>query len=195
MDAPAAILFWRRLDAPGHDCCRLFRRADGYRLLGDAVFLEARRACHLRYQVNADRRFRTAGATVSGHIGSRPVDLRIRPGANGWELNGEPYPETAGCLDVDLGFTPATNLLPLRRLHLRAGAAADAPAAYLAFPRLTLQRLPQQYRRLSRTEYDYRSPDHGYRAVLRVLPVGAVVDYPGLFRLLNGRSAADPSGG
>jgi hypothetical protein len=99
-------------------------------------------------------------------------------------LNGVDQPAIRGCIDVDLGFTPATNLLPLRRLALRTGQEAQPRAAYLSFPKIELIVLPQRYRRLSRSEYDYESPDHGYRATLRVTPLGAVATYPGIFEML-----------
>lgn len=79
-------------------------------------------------------------------------------------------------------FTPATNLLALRRLALAVGEEAQAPAAYLAFPSMHFKLLPQRYKRLSRTEYDYESPSFGYRGTLRVSPIGAVLEYPGLFQ-------------
>lgn len=183
--APPFVLFWRKLDSPGHDSCRFFQLADGYRLLGAAVFLESGLACHLQYDVVADPGFRTRSATVAGFVGTTPVDVRIRAiGGERWEVDGRNDPRLAGCLDVDLGFTPATNLLPLRRLALRVGQEADAPAAYLAFPAMQFTVLPQHYRRLSRTEYAYESPSFGYHATLRVSPIGAVVQYPGLFEMV-----------
>lgn len=184
-DAAPATFFWRKLDSPGHDSCRFFTLADGYLLSGAAVFLEAGRACHLRYDVMADAGFRTTRAAVAGFVGNTPVNVRIRARGPHWQVDGKSKPELAGCLDVDLGFTPATNLLPLRRLALRVGQEADAPAAWLAFPTMQFMLLPQNYRRLSSTEYDYQSPSVGYRGRLRVSEIGAVVQYPGLFELLR----------
>jgi hypothetical protein len=182
---PPSVLFWRKLDSPGHDSCRFFALADGYRLVGAAVFLEASLACHLQYDVMADNGFRTTSASVAGFVGETPVDVRIRAiGGGGWEVNGTNAPLIAGCLDVDLGFTPATNLLPLRRLALAVGHEAEAPAAYLAFPGMEFTVLPQHYKRLSRTEYAYESASFGYRTTLRVSPIGAVVQYPGLFEMV-----------
>jgi hypothetical protein len=183
--APPAAFFWRKLDSPGHDSCRFFKLGDGYRLLGAAVFLESRRVCHLQYDVMADAGFRTTSASVAGFVGKAPVDICIRATGGGrWEVDGRDDAGIAGCLDVDLGFTPATNLLPIRRLALRVGQEAEAPAAYLSFPAMQVTVLRQHYKRLSRTEYDYESPSFGYRAILRVSPIGAVVEYPGLFELV-----------
>jgi hypothetical protein len=184
-DAAPAVFLWRKVDSPGHDSCRFFTLADGFRLLGAAVFLESDLVCHLQYDVMADARFRTTRAAIAGFVGSTPVDVRIRARGRHWQVDGKTDPALAGCLDVDLGFTPATNLLPLRRLALSVGQEADAPAACLAFPAMQFMLLPQHYKRLSRTGYDYESPSHGYRATLRVSPIGMVVRYPGLFELVT----------
>jgi hypothetical protein len=46
---------------------------------------------------------------------------------------------------MDLGFTPATNLLQLRRPALEPGQAAAAPAAWLDVSAGTLEELTQRY--------------------------------------------------
>jgi hypothetical protein len=84
-----------------------------------------------------------------------------------------------------LGFTPATNLIALRRLSLKIGQRAEAPAAYLSFPKMRLVKLSQIYRRASRTEYEYEAPTVGYAGTLQVATSGAIVHYPGLFELLT----------
>ena len=145
-----AMFLWRRLDADGHDCCRLYEEPTGWRLAGTAVFMEARRICELEYEVRADGMFRTTRAAVTGFMGKKRVDLSIRAASPGrWRVTGVWQPQLTGCLDVDLAFTPATNLLPLRRLALKIGQHADAPAAYLAFPAMRFIVLPQRYTRVS----------------------------------------------
>jgi hypothetical protein len=185
--ASPSVLFWRKLDSPGHDSCRFFKLADGYRLRGAAVFLESGLVCHLQYDVIADAAFRTRSACVAGFVGKTSVELRIQTsGDQRWEVDGKHDSRIDGCLDVDLGFTPATNLLPLRRLALRVGQEAEAPAAYLEFPAMQFSVLSQRYKRLSRTAYAYEAPRFGYRGILRVSAIGAVVQYPGLFELVAG---------
>lgn len=183
---PTASFLWRKVSHPGHDSCRLFRLSDGWRLSGAAVFREARRACHFQYEVLADAAFRTRSAKVVGYLGNKAIDIRIRcTGTARWRVDGAPMLDVAGCVDVDLGFTPATNLLALRRLALRVGQSAEAPAAYLEFPRMRITRLPQRYERIARAEYLYEAPTVGYAGTLRVSPSGAVVEYPGLFELVS----------
>jgi hypothetical protein len=100
-----------------------------------------------------------------------------------WELNGTNQPEAAGCIDVDLNFTPATNLIAIRRLALGVGHESDAPAAWLRFPECTLERLEQRYHRVTLDTYDYRAPRVGYAAPLQVSDIGFVTQFPGLWEL------------
>lgn len=120
--------------------------------------------------------------------GSLPINVEIRASAAGrWTLNGEEQSKVSGCLDVDLAFTPATNLLPLRRLMLKAGQEAEAPAAYLNLRQERLTVLQQTYLRLSRREYRYEAPQFDYSETLQMSDVGVVLHYPGLFEAVCGR--------
>jgi hypothetical protein len=153
-------------------------------LLGGSVFLESKHVCQLNYRVVASTSFVTQRATVKGFIGTTSIDLRIRASGRGrWTVNGVDQPAAAGCSDLDLGFTPATNLLAVRRLRLSVGKEAEAPAAYLGFPLWKLTLLEQRYKRVSRTEYEYEAPQFGYRGVLQVSATGAVIEYPKLFSM------------
>ena len=182
---PIAVFLWRKVDHTGHDSCRLFKLANGWRLTGAAIFLDSGRSCHLQYDVTADRAWKTRSAKVWGHIGRKVVVRRITSaGAARWRLNDVLNKRVTGCVDVDLGFTPATNLTVLRRLALKVGQRAEAPAAYLQFPDMRLMTLPQSYRRIGPVEYEYAAPTVGYTGTLHVLPIGAVSQYPGLFELV-----------
>ncbi|MDX1552327.1 MAG: putative glycolipid-binding domain-containing protein [Marinobacter sp.] len=173
---------WRRLDVPGHDACQFVPSKDGWTLRGSAVFLEGGQVCQLRYEVAADRSFQTREAAVAGWLGETELDLRVCAIGNGaWTVDGVDQPQLAGCVDLDLGFTPATNFLPVRRLALRVGEEAQAPAAYLAFPQLKFEVLPQCYKRVSDTAYEYQAPSAGYSGILEFSAQGIIVSYPGLF--------------
>jgi len=183
-----ARYLWRRLDSPGHDACQFEKSETGYRLAGMAAFMEGGRVCQLKYEVLADQSFRTRSARVAGNVGSREVLLSIRSGRGGkWSVNGSEQPKLAGCIDLDLGFTPATNLLPIRRLALRIGQETKAATVYLDIPSIKLRVIPQHYKRISRDAYAYESPVHGYRATLQVSKHGAIERYPEVFELEKGK--------
>ncbi|MGX5840151.1 putative glycolipid-binding domain-containing protein [Mesorhizobium sp. ArgA1] len=182
MTLTQASILWRRLDVEGHDACLLSRAEGGYGLKGQAIFVQEGQPCCLAYQVTCDASWQTKSARVDGFLGQRALRYAIERAADGrWTLNGEIQLDVAGLVDVDLGFTPASNLLAIRRFDLGVGQATPAPAAYLTFPELRLTRLEQSYKRLDKVRYAYAAPLFGYDDTLKVSPTGFVLDYPGLW--------------
>ena len=180
-----ADILWRRLDTPGHDACRLEPADDGWRVYGTAVFSQDGAPARLDYRVTCDRAWRTREGSVYGWIG--PVDISFvvaHTGAGRWLLNGDVVPNLDACIDLDFGFTPATNLLQLRRIALGVGEAADVPVAWLDVTAGTLSRLDQRYQRQSQTAYAYDAPRFDYSAVLEVDAVGFARRYPGLWEAI-----------
>jgi hypothetical protein len=62
-------------------------------------------------------------------------------------VNSAAVPGLDGCIDLDFGFTPATNLLHLRRTGLAEGQEADVNVAWFDVPAGALTMLPQRYKR------------------------------------------------
>jgi len=179
---------WRSLHRPGTDRCVLEAVASGARLLGRADYAVEAGAAGLDYRVDCDRSWRTVSAHVEGTLAGRSVAFDVmRTEDDVWTMNDAAVPGVAGCLDLDLGFTPATNLLALRRLDLSIGQAASAPAAWLDVDAAVLAVLPQRYERRSATTYWYAAPTVGYEALLEVDANGFVTHYPGLWQ-------AEPAG-
>ena len=168
----------------GCDACGLWGTERGWCLAGTAIFALEGQPCHLAYEVDCDTTWRTRSAKVTGYIGRQAIEITIvaLPGER-WQLNGIDQPEALGCIDVDLNFTPATNLIVIRRLALGVGHESDAPAAWLRFPECTLERLEQRYYRVTLDTYDYQAPRVGYAAPLQVSDIGFVTQYPGLWAL------------
>ena len=121
----------------------------------------------------------TRDASVVGHIGSAAVRVTlVRDAASGrWTRDGAPAPAVDGCLDVDLGFSPGTNTLPIRRLALAVGAEAPVRAAWLSFPELSFEPLEQVYRRVAQERYEYESDSGRFRATLDLDRAGLMRRY------------------
>lgn len=110
------------------------------------------------------------------------MDVAITVDPRGrWWINERECPAAAGCVDVDLNFSPSTNLLPIRRLGLPIGQAADVRAAWLRFPSFTLEPFAQTYRRLAATTYRYESAG-GFVAELEVDATGLVRRYADIWQ-------------
>lgn len=176
--------FWRRLDLPGHDAASISRKEPGYELLGQSVFLDPRGPTALRYRLALNPDWSTIEGRITGFIGRRSVDTHIVRSPQGWTLNGTNY-GMAEVVDLDLGFTPATNMAQLKRNSLAVNKATNFDVAWLDAGAEELQRLPQQYRRVSEFEYDYASPSVDYRATIVLAPSGFAAVYPGLWQIVR----------
>ncbi|HET8670324.1 MAG TPA: putative glycolipid-binding domain-containing protein, partial [Candidatus Saccharimonadales bacterium] len=83
---------------------------------------------------------------------------------------------------VDLSFTPLTNTLPIKRLHLEGNEPQKIDVLYIELPAFSFQRAEQYYARLGKHTYRYyeaKAPDSV--ADLVVDDDGLVLIYPGLF--------------
>lgn len=157
-DIVVAARVWRRVDRPGREHCRLLH--DG--LAGDVVIDQ----CFFSYRVVVDAAWRTQSVRVEGWVGAEPFTFSLD------------LPALHGCIDADLGFTPSTNTLPIRRLGLVVGEEAQVSAAWLRYPGLTLERLDQTYRRTGELTWQYTSAT-GFTGVLEVDEHGMVRTYEG----------------
>jgi uncharacterized protein len=177
------VILWRRLDLPGHELGRLSFHDNTWQLSGTALFVYEQRPCQLDYLVICDSSWRTNSAQVKGTIGEKEVNLVVAVDTQRrWRLNGVEYPAVAGCMDIDLGFSPSTNLLPIRRVALAVGDEAEVRAAWLPFPSLAFELLPQMYRREGAGTYRYESRGGEFVRTLAVNAVGFVTSYPGIWQ-------------
>jgi hypothetical protein len=78
-------------------------------------------------------------------------------------------------LDVDLGFSPSTNTLPIRRLGLAVGATREIGVLWVLFPTFEIVAGRQTYERLGDRSWRYRST--GFVGDLDVDDVGLVETY------------------
>jgi uncharacterized protein len=176
---------WRRLDVPGREEARVERTDTGWRLTGELEVEEAGIAARLRYAIDCDQEWHTRSAAIEGEAGGGPIRFLLAADSAGhWTCNGTPVPELAGALDVDLGFTPATNTLPIRRLALAVGESARVRSAWLRFPELRLEPLEQTYTREAGHSFRYRALVDGepFIARLDTDAFGRVLRYEGLWQ-------------
>src|SRR5262249_34224935 len=96
-------------------------------------------------------------------------------GEGAWLFGREPLDAVKGAIDVDLGFTPATNTLPVRRLELAVRDSAQIAVCYLRFPELDLVLGAQRYDRLATDRYRYSSGS--FEAEVAVDANGLVTEY------------------
>jgi uncharacterized protein len=174
-----AAVLWEASDG-GSEVCVLERAGRGWRLGGTVLTHEARQPIELRYAVTVDSTWTTTGVEVLvAFAGGDPRELAEL--GELWSGTERP-PEYRDCVDVDLGFTPATNTLPIRRLGLDVGEGAEIHVAWVVWPELTVRRVLQRYDRLAKDRYRYTQDD--FEAELTVDEHGLVLEYEGLWRAI-----------
>jgi uncharacterized protein len=168
---------WRRSDEVATDeHCTLTIRDGGLSLVGTVLGAEAGRPVRVEYRVLAD----AAGLTTAVHVRDlRGFDVRTialeRDAKGNWTVDGAKVRGLKGCTDVDLGCSPSTNTLPIRRLGLGTGASRTIQAAWIRFPELKIVKAAQTYTRLE--EFTYRYASGTFEADLTVDDDGLVTSY------------------
>lgn len=183
-DHAAHSILWKihQFPGPGHEHTRIAPQGAFWRLSGTSLFLYEGKPSRLDYSVACGADWRTLGGQVSGWLGDRAVEVEYSVNSSRqWRLGGVEKPAVEGCLDVDLNFSPSTNLLPIRRLNLEIGQEAQVQAAWLRFPSFAFEPLEQVYRRLGPTTYHYESAGGKFVAELEVDDSGFVTRYPELW--------------
>jgi hypothetical protein len=185
-------ILWHSPELQSSEHCILADHPTGHQLTGVVVVPVEGEPAHLHYQVDVDRRWRTRRVDIAITRGGR--ERRIGMAADGtgnWLVDDEPISDLDGCLDIDLGWTPSTNTLPIRRLGLEVGAAESITAAWVRFPELTVETLQQSYQRLAERRWRYSS--ESFVADLEVDAAGIVLRYgPDLWRAVAQRNETRP---
>jgi hypothetical protein len=175
-----AEIRWRRLDEPAVEHAAVFfsKRAQILEGVVDGRTQDGR-AYDIRYTVRCAADWTTRYAILNGRVEhSRFKILLGRDAATGtWTCNGTLQRQIRRCIDVDLGFSPITNTLPIRRLKLGVGGVAKVRAAWLRFPELEFEVLEQRYIRTGDSTYAYESDGGQFHAELEVDRMGIVVRY------------------
>ena len=177
-------VMWRDIDGASLELCDLREGEydDGNLLSCHVLLARTGRPMEIHYRIETDERWRTVMVSVAlrNMPGNQDGRLLLRSDGEGrWhfgEGDGAHAPAFDGMFDIDLGFTPATNLLPIRRLELDVGQSARVGAVWLQFPELQLRPFQQTYTRLTEDTYRYQS-EGGFESEITVVRRGLPVTY------------------
>ena len=191
------LLIWAGIEDWRSEVAAVELSSDGVRASGTQVGLEPL-PYRLDYRLEAPKRYvtRELDVHVIGEGWSRRLELR-HEGAGIWSCHaeargrpelGEPGGDAAPlseALDCDLGLSPLTNLMPIRRheLHEHAGYA-EFLMAWVSVPDLGVHASRQRYEhvRPGVVRYVDLGLYRGFAAELELDGDGLVVDYPQLAR-------------
>lgn len=200
MSAPR-LLIWRGLDEWRTEASEVHLTEAGVGARGTQIGLDPL-PYRLSYRLEAPERFvtRSLEIEVSGDGWRRELDL-AHDGNGSWQCHGAesgeaqvdlpaPGGDTAGLedsLDCDLGLSPLTNLMPIRRHDLHRGPGeGEFVMAWVSVPDLALHVSAQRYEHL-RMEGEgsiVRFMDEGmfkdFTSELELDQDGLVLVYPGL---------------
>jgi hypothetical protein len=155
----------------------LIETEDDRRLRGIAVLPLGDEPCHIDYDVLCDRGWIPRSCSVSVTLPMEVRTIELRSNSIGhWELNGTAAPNLKGCSDIDLGWTPATNTIPVRRLNLELGHTASIVAAWVRFPELDVVANRQHYTRMAPDRWRYQSGEYDFE-LLTDAPSGLILEY------------------
>ena len=168
---------WRRSDEiPTDEHCTMTVRDTGLALVGTVLGGEGDVPVRIEYRVLADQQGLTTAAHVRDLRGFEQRAIALTRDAKGnWTVDGKTVRALKGCTDVDLGCSPSTNTLPIRRLRLAIGASHTIKAAWLQFPELQIVKAEQTYTRLD--DFTWRYASGTFSAELTVDDEGLVTDY------------------
>jgi hypothetical protein len=174
---------WQWVQNPGLERFEFMCTGDEWIFRGTILTLVHDAAAEARYEIACDTLFQTRRANIYLRDSSSERSLKIDAQDGHWFENGRENQTVKGAVDIDLGWSPSTNTLPIRRLKLKVGETSGGfSAVWVRFPELTLQPLPQEYTRLADRQYRYSSRGGAFVANLVVDDNDLVLDYEGFWQ-------------
>lgn len=161
-----------------YEYCAFMETGKRHQFNGVVLTVVEEKPVRINYQVLFDRQGLTQSVNVDAIGGSREQYLQLVVDEHRtWFWNGKELKECSGFSDVDLGFSPATNTLPIRRLNLKLGESQTISAAWVRFPEFDVIPFPQRYTRIGTNQYLYESLLSDFKAELVVDELGLVQQY------------------
>ncbi|MGD8573322.1 MAG: putative glycolipid-binding domain-containing protein [Gammaproteobacteria bacterium] len=169
---------WRNRRDGGSEVFALARTEEGTRLAGTVVGWLGPRAGVVDYEVLCDSGWRTRSVSIRSNDYREMIECVLESDGTGtWFREQVEQAQLSGCIDVDIGVTPLTNTLPVRRLRLEVGEACEIVVAWIRFPTLDVVPARQRYTRLAHDRYQYQSLASGFQTEVIVDDDGLVVEY------------------
>ena len=182
-----AVVRWTDWDGHGLEHCLCRESAEG--LIFEGVVAGTRHGAYgASYLVRTDDQYRVRTVQVA-YIGGPRLHVEC-DGRGNWRdvIGNRPLPKLDGCIDVDIGMTPATNTLPIKRLNLRAQESREITVAYVPLlDQIEGDFLPEPAKQrysclVPGKRYLYEGLFRAFTAELEVDEARLVRDYPDTFR-------------
>jgi uncharacterized protein len=186
----SSAVIWRRvLDNQSFEICRFIRLPARVQLNGTILASDEGRPIEICYQISCDPDWKTREVAVRQRYKFVESNLKLSANDKIWHRADQGLlPELAGCVDVDIELTPATNAFPINRLNLAIGGSGEIQAAWIRLPSLAIVRAHQRYERLSENVYRYTSVASGFQAEIEVDGFGLPIWYGNIWQRITAAS-------
>jgi hypothetical protein len=175
-------IVWRRiLDDRSFEDCEVTSSPDGIDLTGHIIAVEDGEPLRATYRIACDPGWSARTISIEQALGNAARRLRLERHGRGWLVDGVADGRLDACLEPDLGLTPSTNALAIRRLDLAIGQGAEIRCAWVKFPALSIEPSLQRYERLSEREYRYTNVASGFAAIVTIDARALPVSYEGVW--------------
>jgi hypothetical protein len=151
MEAAVRSTMWRRIDVPDMEACSINRDGTSSVISGMAMYASQNAPVRIGYSVACTRDWECNAATVDWWVGEDTLKIAFQRLEDGrWSANDQVIDGVDELLDIDLGFTPATNTNAIQTLKLGVGSSSEYTAVWLDDDSWTFKPLKQRYERLSK---------------------------------------------
>jgi hypothetical protein len=153
-------VLWESSIDVGHEWCELDDDRVSPGLRGFVVVVGDDVPWRVEYRIELDPNGLTSRLRIEAEGVSTPVTIDVSSDRRGrWTRTGtdDVVVDDAAALDVDLGFSPSTNTLPIRRLGLEIGETREIGVLWVLFPSFEIVAGRQRYERLGERSWRYRS--------------------------------------
>src|SRR5437870_539588 len=113
-------ILWQGLITPSMERFIMGTSGNGFEFSGLILQAHEEAPYVVRYRIEVDAGWRTRNLEVELEDGGQRRLSLTADGEGNWSRDGQRLEQIAGCIDVDLEWSPSTNTLPIRRLGLAA---------------------------------------------------------------------------
>ena len=169
------------MDQRSFEECTISALPDGFNLAGRIIAAHEDEPLVIAYEIRCAADWSAQTIAIDQVLGNTPRRLQLARTGDGWLVDGAPDARLDGCAEPDLGLTPSTNALAIRRLDLAIGQAATIACAWVKFPALSVEPALQRYERLGERDYRYTNVASGFTALVTVDELMLPVSYEGIW--------------
>jgi uncharacterized protein len=175
------VVWQRTLDNKSIEYCTVATRPGDVRICGRVIAAHGSQPLEIVYDIHCGDDWVPQTIEIEQTLDESLRHLKVARTGEGWLIDGVTDRRLASCQEVDIGLTPSTNALAIRRLGLSVGGAGDLTAAWVKLPALTVEPSHQRYERLAEHDYRYTNLDSGFTAIVTVDALALPVSYEGVW--------------